>query len=882
MLLLTLRNLRARPGRTILTALAIALGVAMIFAMRITAIAITQSTSEARQNRLAGADLEITAATTARLPQSFIDSLAAYPDIETVSPLFRGLEGSLVPNPTGNLMAGPSLQGTGLILLGVDPGRTLNPYQLEAGSFLSAPDAAELLLPATWAEQNGHTVGSTLNLTTGDHQQEYTIVGLLAADEQSALSAPTAWLPLTTLQAAFAAPDSATSVLVRLQPGRNQDQVRDELQAFLGRQYIVSSARGGSASLSSLFNLTNLALPFAGFVILLAGAFLVFNAFAITLAERRREIGQLRTLGMTRRQVMNQTLLEAFLVALTGSAIGLLFGWLLGSGMSAVLSRLQTGNSAANSFTFPLSGAALALAAGLLVTLAVTLTLAYNAGRIPPLEAFRINAKSDPTSTRLPLILAAIGLIGLFATFLLNRHAERLITETTDDPYGPLFLVSFTLGLTLLTFLPLWLNGWITLWGRFTASPLLSTGRFRPFAITARLAAGNLERQRSRAILTAATLTIGLMVVILLSGLALFMQGFLFAMNNQGILTADVVLIRTYQPGGSFEQIVSLPSLPPMPAALQADVDALSDIATVAYFANVSLPGLGLDTGMGDQYAFAMEPGKIAGNAFFPIAEGSWEEAETYFTPGPASPAIMLPTATARRLDLHPGDSLTIDTLQGPVEFTIALVGGGFPIVTPAVAQQHFGSHPFGLLIDARPGVDQATLQERVDAILERHPAELGAFDMEQRQTVIDQVTGPIIALFIGLTSISGLVAALGIVITLIAAVLERQREIGTLRALGLTRRQVRATIVYEAGLLALAGATLGASAGLAMTFAFGRLMILSMEAVAGVNPLDTAPIPWAVALAAVLLSPAIAMLAALHPANRAASIHPAEAMRDA
>jgi class 3 adenylate cyclase len=394
--------------------------------------------------------------------------------------------------------------------------------------------------------------------------------------------------------------------------------------------------------------------------------------------------------------------------------------------------------------------------------------------------------------------------------------------------------------------------------------------------VAAQLAAGSLGRQRARAALTSITLTIGLMIIIALSGLTLVFKDYLLS-ANQSLLHSDFGLTRPFPPGTSFEEFSRLPSPAPIPTALQADIDALGDVADISYFTNVSLPGLGVETGAGDQYAFGLDVRKLRDSPIFPLAEGSWDGAEKYFASGPA---ILLPTLTGRKLDKHPGDTLEVDTTQGKVPFTVAAVGGGYPVVLPDVAREYFGSQPFAILFDAKPGVDKVTLKKRVQAILDKYPAEVGPFDNEALGRAVENVTGPLVALFGGLTSLSGIVAALGMVVTLVASVLERQRELGTLRAMGMSRMHLRGMIVLEAGWLGLAGASLGAVAGLAMGYTFERLLVIGIQNLAQITPVSEVPIPWAVAGAALLTGPTIAMLAALWPADRAASVNPADAMR--
>ncbi|MGQ0603273.1 MAG: SpoIIE family protein phosphatase, partial [Anaerolineales bacterium] len=242
-------------------------------------------------------------------------------------------------------------------------------------------------------------------------------------------------------------------------------------------------------------------------------------------------------------------------------------------------------------------------------------------------------------------------------------------------------------------------------------------------------------------------------------------------------------------------------------------------------------------------------------------------------------PAIFLPELTARKLETHPGDTIEIETLNGPVSFYIAGVGGAFPVISPASAVRYFNVHPFGLILEPKPGVDRTQLEQRVDAFIDRHRAEVSRLELEDIVTVVDQIIGPVQALFAGLTSLSGLVAALGIVVTLFASVLERQRELGTLRALGMAVNMVRGLVLMEAGGLGLLGSALGALGGLGMGFLFQRAILDASRALGGAVS-EEIVLPWGVAGAALLIGPVVAMLAALYPADRAASVNPANAMR--
>lgn len=864
MFLLAFRNLRARAGRTLFTAFAIALGAGMIFAMRIVGIALENSAGQALKSRLAGADLEVTGAASAYLQDTLADELAAQPEVEFAAPTYRALEGApaqreSLGTSTNVFEPASGLRGTGLTLLGVDP--VLPPgYELDAGEFFSQPDTWAVILPTTWAGQRGIGVGDSIELITSNQSHTYVVVAL-RTEQETLTSQPTAWLPIQTMQVAFDTPDAATSIFVWLKPGTLPDSARDSLQDALGSQYIVASASGASGSASFFGTLVQLSLPFSSLAVLLAGSFLVYNAFAISLAERRREISQLRMLGMTRGQALRQTLIEALIVALAGSVVGLLLGFGLGRGLVVIFVGILQ-NQPIPDIAAPLDGALLALGAGILITLAVTLNLARAASRIHPLEALRL----DVTASERQSWYMRRGWMGAFVSAIICVIGVVVALNMIENGNGETgFALSFVpmlalAGLTLFI-LPLTMRGALRFFG----------GVMARWSVPVRLAVGNMTRQPTRAALTAATVTLGLMLIVSLSGLTLVANE-----SAKGpfvsLFKPDFLLVRNLPGGLTFDQLAALPNFPPLSPELRSDLEGLKDEADVMSLAFIHVPGYG---SVGLDIGFAASLDIFRDNPNFIVIEGTWDEADHYFASGPA---LSLPEIAARRHNLHPGDVVELDTLEGKAPFTVALVGGAIPLMTPEAGAKYFGSYPSVIPVNVREGMSKDELQSRLEEVARRHNLAIAPDAAEFSQATLDNLFNTTLALFAGLTSLSSVVAALGIVNTLVASVLERQREIGTLRALGMSRAQVRALIVAEAGILGLTGAAIGVLGGLAISWVFGYLAV-TFSREYGISTYE-APMPWAIAGLALVVGPVIAMLAALWPADRAANVIPADAMR--
>ncbi len=386
-----------------------------------------------------------------------------------------------------------------------------------------------------------------------------------------------------------------------------------------------------------------------------------------------------------------------------------------------------------------------------------------------------------------------------------------------------------------------------------------------PQAVAVRLAVGNIHQQKSRALLTAAMFAISLMLVVAFAGMA---EGFttVFASRATPLIADDFLLGRQPAPGET--------TLPPVPADLEADLATLRAEAQVFDLTNTGLPGY--DTSGNDMVMASVDYLRAHPSLVIPV-EGSLDDAERYSAAGPT---LFITELAARRRNLRVGDATLVDTLVGPVTFTVGLVHNGFTFIPSEYGPRYFGVYPTSFLVNALPGQDQAALADRLKALAKKHNLLFWDDPEQSFSDAIGQVAGATLGLFAGLTSISGIIASLNLVNLLVASVLERQRELGTLRALGLTRAQVRALVVVEAGLLSLVGSVLGVAGALAISSASVQLLADWFNAIFGSITQEAIPLPWVVAGLTVFLGPSIAMLAALWPADRAASVNPADAMR--
>ncbi len=851
MFLLAVRNLRVRTGRTLFTIFAIALGVALVFATRIVGVAADEQAAAARESKLAGADLEVSPARARFFPVSIADEILKNSVVEKVAPIYRH------PLTEGNLQ-----------LLGVDPARVLTPYELIAGQFITTDN--EILLPDIWAAQHGLGVGQTVRLTIEGQPYEFTVIGLLKAKP---LETPTAWVTLPTLQAALHQPSAVNSILVRVRQSESIHNVKEQLAESLGVALVVTSVQDGALKLDSLTAVMAIAFPFASVVVLLAAAYGIYNTFALTLVERQREIGQLRALGMTRGQILAQTLSEALLIALVGSVAGLPLGFGLGAVLTSSVLNARTismtgdirlGEISLANVTVPWDGVILGVGVGVFVTLAATFALARAAGRVSPLAALMVESSNkNAPAGRLYEKWGCVGALGLAVLFGVTNAALAAYLRQSQSAVALLFLPALLLlpPVIVVLMIPALMRG--ALW-------LIE--RAFPRSVVARLAVGNIRKQTARALLIAASFAISLMLVVAFAGIAL------------GISTSGAALLTPFfaadyglfQPGA----LASFSNFPPLPPALEADLAALRTKAQIFEMAGTLLPGYGYinsDVDVGNDTMMVSLDYLRAHPQLAASIEGTLDDAERYIAAGPT---LLLTEVAARRHNLHLGDTTMVDTLEGPVSFTVGLIHTGFTIIPNEYGARYFGIHPYVFLVNALPGQDKIELSQQVQALAQKHNLQFVNDLTKTLSEGVNQGLGPILALFAGLTSISAIVVSLNLVNVLVASVLERQRELGTLRALGLTQRQVRGLVVAEAGLLGFVGSLLGVLGALVISQTIVQLFILVLATSGGGLPSEAPPLPWALALVTLILGPGIAMLTALYPADRAAGVNPADAMR--
>lgn len=551
-------------------------------------------------------------------------------------------------------------------------------------------------------------------------------------------------------------------------------------------------------------------MAFVGSVMMLVVGFLIFNAFAMSITQRRQQIGALRALGATRGQVLRLMLAEALVIALVGTALGFLLGPLLSSGMIALIRQFGGGLLAFEESEPAAASALLAAVLGVGVPLLAMLVPARGAARISPLSALRQpDAAGIEPDSRLWAWVGTLLVVGLLL-HLVIAPPGTWVGYPEDGQLAALFVVVWVIGLALL------LPAMIGITGRLALRALASTGA------AGRLIGDNLRRGRARVTFTILTMAFGLTVITGLSGFIDFGISRLFAPTiglgvEQGHLFVSRLDITSGWEGMTRSGLDAVLLTSEEAEAIRAVVGSRAATATT-YF--VVVPELSF---LGDAfYSTVADPDALArfGTTAFTFKEGSWETALPVMRAGCG---VLVAPLVARKNNAGLGDTITVTGAQGPVACTIAGIGittAGASIISAAAGDSFNLTQPVMVQVLPARVADLKAIESDLEALKTRFPA-LSVTLIEAMLRVQEEGTSVLIAAFNGLLLLAVLAAALSVVNTMMISVRERQREIGLLRAVGATRAQTRAIIMGEAALMGVIGGLFGLVAGLGVVAVF-------------------------------------------------------------
>jgi putative ABC transport system permease protein len=850
MIRVALKGLLGRKLRTSLTAIAIVLGVAMVAGTFMLTDSIDRAFDSIFTDVRKGSNAVISGktafdissdvgASAPTLPDSLLGKVRGLPDVEAAEGSVDGQAQLIGKNGKAIVYGGAPNLGFSI----ANGASRFNPLTLVEGSW---PKQGDVVIDKSTAGKEHFKIGQSVGVQAEGPSRTLRISGFVRFGSVSTIGGATlSGFDLPTAQELFDKRGRLDEIAVASKPGVSDDQLVNALQGVLPPTAQVKTAAQQAKDDASETNgfisfLRGFLLAFGG-IALFVGSFVIANSLSITIAQRTREFATLRTVGASRRQILTSIMIEALVMGVLASLVGLAFGVALAKGLFALFDAVG--------FTLPNSGlvltgtaVAIALAAGILVTLVASLRPAFRATRVPPIAAVREGAtlpKSRLAFLRLPgsILLTLLG----FAALSYSLFAPGLSTTS--------LLVWMGLGALMI----------------FLGVALLAERLVRPLAtvlgwpaakfggIAGMLARENTERNTQRTASTASALMIGLALVTLVTLLAAGIISTFKGAVDDLWKNADYAL--TAQ--NNFSPI---PISVAEAAAKAPGVDAVGDVRA------------GQAKAFGSVYnATAVNP---AASRIFSL---DWKDGSDAVLANLGENGAFVDDGFAKDHHLQVGSTFK-QTFPNGESATFRVEGifkpptGGSPfgpVTISAKTWDRFNDQPQNLysFVIMRGGETDAN---RV--ALENTLSEFPNAKVQTRKEFVDnQISGlsSVLNILYVLLALSILVSFFGIVNTLVLTVFERTREIGMLRAVGMTRRQVRRMIRQESVITSSIGGALGILLGIAL----GGLLVARVDFIDFTLPIGQLIV---FAIAAIF----VGVIAAIFPARRAARLNVLQALQ--
>jgi ABC-type antimicrobial peptide transport system permease subunit len=926
-----LRGLAGRKLRAVLTAIAIVLGVAMISGTYILTDTIDRAFTTLFTESYAGTDAVVTgrgldisidgeAPPSPPVDVSLLETVRGVDEVALATGTVLDERNTKILTPEGEAV---SSEGAPTFGFGIDTSPELaqfNPLNVLEGNWPATAD--EVVIDVGTADDQGYAVGDSVEISTLQPKRSFELVGVAQYGSLDSLgNASFAVFTIPAAQELLEREGQYDAISVAANEGITEDELVAAIAPVLPESAkVVSATAEAEDAVDEVNEFTAIfryfLLVFAG-IALFVGAFVIFNTFSITVAQRTREFATLRTIGASRRQILGSVILESLFIGLAASLVGLALGVLLAEGIEGLFRTLGVELPTADR-VFAMRTVIVGLAVGVGITLVAGLFPAIRATRVPPIAAVREGA-TLPKSRFAPYVPWIAGLVVAGALVILARAmfvdelgtADRLLSiaagvlllflgvamlsshvvrplAAISSPIGRWAAFAFTVLAWPFFLLPYWLQrqgafGSGSALGRvgaFVAGALLNpflapivfvmwlrsavtTWRPEwpaefpgvvPDRVAARTGGENARRNPSRTAATAAALMIGIALVSFIATLTNGMK----ASNREAIeeqIAADYVVtsLDGYTPfvAAAGTALAASPG-PEVVTSVRSDAGLVDDVST-------EVGGIEPDT-IAEAYVF------------------DWQEGDESVLATLGTTKAVVSSNYAEDHDIAVGDVLTLrSTADKSAEITVV---GTFepPPFYPLIESVNVSTELFDSLYDRPrnrwtwanvPGEPN----DRNRAQMEQAIAGFPDTQLETREEWIereDSDFNTFISFLYVMLTLAVFVSVFGMINTLVLSVYERTREIGMLRAIGMTRRQVRRMIRQESIITALIGAAIGLPVGIFLAALVNRALSEYHIRFA---------IPWGQLIVLTIVAMIIGILAAIMPARRAAKLDPLEAI---
>ncbi len=847
---LSVREIQSRPARSLLTLLSIVIGVAAIVATSLASTS-AQLAQMAMVRAVTGnASLEIQGAGSLSFDGKPLEPIASLPGVAVASPILRRYSNmtlSGVANSTSDEPKAPTRFR--VQLLGVLPtlDKQVRSYQLVEGVGLEQfeGNTPGVLMDVSFAKSTNVKVGSEVRFLTKSSLQPKaaTVVGLIKPNDASAaLQSGLIVAELTTVQRWSRATGKLDAIQIVLDKGAKMEAVRDAIQAQLpeGLNVREPTLRSQVANESTIAPQQGLRL--ATLFALVISTLMIYNTFQMNVGERRRQLGILRSLGGTRKQLLLMIVREGLWLGSIGSVLGCVLGYFGDSILRKSTAQLLEIEIPPSPFSiWPYLIAALC---GVAISFIGAFFPAFRASRLSPSEAMRVVATGEFGSSR-------VGWIGFGGTLILIGTLIQALSIGTviDVKHAVLGVMLMKIGIVFL------LPGVIA---ELTAWVAWLLGRFLP--TEAKLARRQILRHRGRS-----SLTIGIVFIAMGSGLGMASTILDNIRNVEGWYKRTIVgdfFVRAAMPDMNSGQSADMPDglvekIVDMPGVDLVDmlrfVSARSNEATVVV---------------------VVRKFNSTTQDYFDLIEGQ----ELEVMSGIRNGEVVLGSVLSQRLNLHMGDTIPLETNQGSTRLRVAgvtneYIAGGLTLYLEAeFAKKLLDIDGTDVVVIKAAPKDLVSVENQLRALC-NEAGMMFQSNVDLEKIIQSKLNGMVGGLW-AVLAVGTVIAALGLINTLAMNILEQTREIGMLRVVAMTRWQIRRMILAQAMIMGIIGIVPGVLTGIWISYAIN----LTTMPVTG-HDIQYQIHPWLL-IGALLFEITVVVLAAMIPAERAARLNLSTALQ--
>jgi putative ABC transport system permease protein len=834
---IALKSILGRKARLVLTSLAVILGTAFLSGTSIFSATLDRTFNNLFQDVFANIDGYVRSTEVVegdfglierqRIPAETVQKVLAVPGVADAVPDIQafarivGKDGK----PIGTEGAGPPTFGS----VAVEFKGAL--WTIAEGKFPSGPK--EVALDESSAEKAGYVVGDTVKVVAQAGSREFTMVGIASYGEvRSPGGATFALFDVETAAEFLGKPGFVDAILVVGDGTRTDAALAEGIDKIFDASAKVETLTGAEITketqddIGEALSFFSIFLSIFSIIALGVGSFVIYNVFSISAAQRQRENALLRALGASRSQITRSMLIESVVVGLFGSISGFIGGIgiskLLGVALPALGFDLPSGGLVVTQ-----SAVITTILVGLIVTVLSAILPARRAGKVPPLAAMRATAlETNNKGTK--QLLIGLGFIALGIAIV------GAVIGGADNNFLGLGIVGVFIGTIVI--------------GPNVARPVaLFLGR--PAAalrgVTGTMARQNAARNPKRTSRTSSPVLIGVALVTAVSALAASING-------------QISDIFTEQFKGDYAISVSAQGFGGLSPSLANDISKIDGVKDAS--------GIGTALAKIDNKGRTLtviSPDTIEGNYDIGLINASYSSLD--------KDGIFISRSLAERDNLAVGSVIKVvlgDAVERPLTVRALYehndLAGNRVISREAFAGTTVSSFDFGVYVNLEDGADSTAVR----AALQKAVDNYGQGKLLSRDEYIDEQAGQVnqlLGLIYGLLFLSVIIAIVGIIITLLLSVFERQRELGLLRAVGMTRSQVRTTVRWESVITSLLGAVIGIILGIGL----GWVIVFALRD----QGLSSFQIPIGTTIFIMVMSFLVGIIAAIYPAWRATKV---------